>query len=472
MGLLKSMSNLLDNVKPIGKPSLKVAVVTTYAVSPFLLNKGPITLTNHIKHSLGNSQMGVASKRNIRRITNSNRQIDLPLISNPTSIPDKVHNFPANNILLLNNFKSKNVKFNAAAIIIDGKPVAYVRNRNAAEQVIRKLELKYVTEDQLNNVDAIKSSLMDSFSPLKENQSRLLNIQLSKKILIQEVKISPDRIIPIEKAVTFLLKGTAMEKYTVQKGDVLGTIANKHGLRLEELLKLNPQLTENSIIMPGQEITITESEPYVKVIVEKEVNQKEWIPYSEVVINDPALPKGESRISQQGMDGSESVIYYETMENGNAVSKKISKKVILQQSRKQIVIKGLKTAPSNGEGIFIWPADGGYISSQMGYRWGKLHKGIDIARPTNLAIKAADNGVVISAGWDGNYGNKIVIDHQNGFQTVYAHLSSIQVSVGETVEKGFPIGIMGETGDATGLHLHFEVYKNDILKNPLQYLNR
>jgi murein DD-endopeptidase MepM/ murein hydrolase activator NlpD len=472
MGLLKSMSNLLDNVKPIGKPSLKVAVVTTYAVSPFLLNKGPIILPNDIKHSLGNSQMGVASKINIRRITNSNRQIDLPLKSNPTSIPEKVHNFPANNILLLNNFKSKNVKLNAAAIIIDGKPVAYVRNRNAAEQVIRKLELKYVTEDQLNQVDAIKSSLMDSFSPLNEDQSRLLNIQLSKQLLIQEVNISPDQIIPIEKAVTFLLKGTLMEKYTIQKGDVLGVIANNHGLRLEELLNLNPQLTENSIIMPGQEITITEPEPYVKIIVEKEVNQKEWIPYSEVVINDPDLPKGESRISQKGMDGLESVIYYETMENGNPVSKKISKKVILQQSREQIVIKGMKTAPSNGEGIFSWPADGGYISSQMGYRWGKLHKGIDIARPTSLSIKAADNGVVISAGWDGNYGNKIVIDHQNGFQTVYAHLSSIQVSVGETVEKGFPIGIMGETGDATGLHLHFEVYKNDILKNPLQYLNR
>jgi hypothetical protein len=162
----------------MAKPSLKVAVVTTYAVSPFLLNKGPIILTNDLKHSLGKSQMGVASKRNIRRITYSNRQIYLPLQSNPTSIPEKVHNFPVNNFLILNNFKSKNAKLNAAAIIIDGKPVAYVRNRNAAEQVIRKFELKYVTEDQLNNVDAIKSSLMDSFSPLKENQSRLLNIQL------------------------------------------------------------------------------------------------------------------------------------------------------------------------------------------------------------------------------------------------------------------------------------------------------
>ena len=67
---------------------------------------------------------------------------------------------------------------------------------------------------------------------------------------------------------------------------------------------------------------------------------------------------------------------------------------------------------------------------------GKMHKGIDIARPSDLTIKAADNGVVVSAGYDGGYGNKIVIDHQNGIRTVYAHLASIGVSVGQTVAKG------------------------------------
>lgn len=440
MELLKKVSNLLDYLQPLARPSLKLAVITTYAVSPFLYNKGPITLTNESKHPLGKSSLGVTSKRNMRRITNSNRHIYLPLKSYSTYISEKVHYLPAKDIPALKNFKSNNVKLNAAAIMIDGKPVVYVRNRNAAEQVIRNLELNFVTEDQFNKLDALKSSLMDSFSPLKGNQSYLLDIQFSKKLLIQEVEISPNSIIPIEKAVAFLLKGTSkVGKYKVQEGDILGTIANNHGLRLAELLKLNPQLTENSIIMPGQEITISEPEPYVKVINEKEVNQKEIVPNSEDVIKDPNLPKGEN---------------------------------IIRQPRKQIVIKGSKSAPIRGEGIFSWPTVGGYISSPMGYRWGKLHKGIDIARPNNYTIKAADSGVVISASWDGSYGNKIVIDHENGFQTVYGHLSFINVSVGETVQKGFPIGIMGKTGDATGIHLHFEVYKNGILKNPLQYLRR
>ena len=117
-----------------------------------------------------------------------------------------------------------------------------------------------------------------------------------------------------------------------------------------------------------------------------------------------------------------------------------------------------------------WPTVGGYISSHQGYRWGRFHKGIDIARPSNRTIKAADNGTVTFAGWDGAYGNKVVINHNNGMRTVYAHLASINVSVGQTVEKGRKIGVMGSTGNSTGVHLHFEVYKNGSLKNPLNYL--
>jgi murein DD-endopeptidase MepM/ murein hydrolase activator NlpD len=98
-----------------------------------------------------------------------------------------------------------------------------------------------------------------------------------------------------------------------------------------------------------------------------------------------------------------------------------------------------------------------------------MHKGIDIARPSDRSILAADNGTVVFAGEDGGYGNKVVIDHNNGMRTLYAHLSSIDVSVGQTVQKGSKIGIMGSTGNSTGIHLHFEVYQNNKLQNPLNY---
>ena len=106
----------------------------------------------------------------------------------------------------------------------------------------------------------------------------------------------------------------------------------------------------------------------------------------------------------------------------------------------------------------------------MGPRWGSYHRGIDIARPSNYTLKAADNGTVTYAGWDGSYGNKVVINHNNGYETVYAHLSSIGVSVGQVVAQGAKIGVMGSTGNSTGTHLHFEVLKNGALVNPLSVL--
>ncbi|MDQ7860051.1 M23 family metallopeptidase [Peribacillus frigoritolerans] len=115
---------------------------------------------------------------------------------------------------------------------------------------------------------------------------------------------------------------------------------------------------------------------------------------------------------------------------------------------------------------------GGYISSKQGQRWGKLHKGIDIARPATRTITAADHGIIETAGNSGGYGNKITIDHNNGYKTVYAHLDSIDVKAGQKIEKGMKIGMMGSTGHSTGVHLHFEIYKNGSLVNPLNYISQ
>lgn len=131
------------------------------------------------------------------------------------------------------------------------------------------------------------------------------------------------------------------------------------------------------------------------------------------------------------------------------------------------------TAAPTGGGVLAWPTQGGYISSHMGNRGGRLHKGIDIARTnrsTSPPIFAADSGTVVSAGSSGAYGNRVVIDHNNGMRTIYAHLSSISVKSGQNVSRGSKIGVMGATGRSTGIHLHFEVYVNGSLQNPMNYL--
>lgn len=128
------------------------------------------------------------------------------------------------------------------------------------------------------------------------------------------------------------------------------------------------------------------------------------------------------------------------------------------------------SSSSSGGGVLAWPTIGGYISSYVGPRWGRVHKGIDIARPSKYDILAAESGTVTKAGYSGGFGNRIEIDHGNGIKTLYAHLSSIGVSVGQSVQRGEKIGVMGTTGNSTGIHLHFEVHENGSYQNPLDYL--
>ena len=136
--------------------------------------------------------------------------------------------------------------------------------------------------------------------------------------------------------------------------------------------------------------------------------------------------------------------------------------------------KGEIIHTSNSNAILAWPTKGGYISSTFGSRWGRQHKGIDIARTdrsTSPPIIAAESGTVKQTGNKNNgYGNMVVIDHGNGLNTLYAHMSSIDVKVGQKVKRGEKIGVMGSTGNSTGIHLHFEVHENGRPQNPIPYL--
>ena len=116
----------------------------------------------------------------------------------------------------------------------------------------------------------------------------------------------------------------------------------------------------------------------------------------------------------------------------------------------------------------IWPVNGP-ITSGFGWRWGRMHEGIDIGVPCGTPIHAAASGTVIYSGWMDGYGNFVVIDHGNGLATAYGHQSAIYVS-GGSVSQGQAIGAVGSTGNSTGCHLHFEVRVNGSPVDPLGYL--
>ncbi|MBD0348959.1 MAG: peptidoglycan DD-metalloendopeptidase family protein [Thermoleophilia bacterium] len=117
---------------------------------------------------------------------------------------------------------------------------------------------------------------------------------------------------------------------------------------------------------------------------------------------------------------------------------------------------------------FVWPVSGPVVSV-FGWRWGRMHEGIDIAAGYGTPIRAAASGGVVSTGWLGGYGNLVVIDHGGGLATAYAHLSSFATG-GGSVSQGQVIGYVGCTGHCFGPHLHFEVRVNGAAVDPLGYL--
>jgi murein DD-endopeptidase MepM/ murein hydrolase activator NlpD len=130
---------------------------------------------------------------------------------------------------------------------------------------------------------------------------------------------------------------------------------------------------------------------------------------------------------------------------------------------------GLTTVHTAGRGVFSLPVAGGYTFMQDFYPG--IHNGVDLAGSTGDPIVAADGGTVVFSGrHNGGYGNLVVIDHGNGFQTYYGHLNSISVRCGAGVSAGQTIGGMGTTGNSTGTHLHFEIHQNGVPVSPLIHL--
>lgn len=366
-----------------------------------------------------------------------------------------------------------NVKAEAYEIDIDNQAVAYVASKEDAEDVLEKITLLYVNEEEYAEYESGKKESEKDADSLKEPGSRILDIEFSLPVTFKETMVYPDEIKSVDKTLSMIEKGKEETTiYEVKEDEDLEAIATSHDMDLDQLLELNPGQDEDKGVKEGERLYVTQRIPYVNVMVEREVLKEEKIPFEKKVKEDDELPKGELITEQMGNEGILAFTYNVSETNGKKISETIVKKEVTEKAKTEITRKGTKVIPSQGSGTYSWPADGGYISSKQGQRWGKLHKGIDIARPATRTIMAADHGIIETAGNSGGYGNKITINHNNGYKTVYAHLDSIDVKAGQKIEKGMKIGMMGSTGHSTGVHLHFEIYKNGSLVNPLNYISQ
>ena len=262
--------------------------------------------------------------------------------------------------------------------------------------------------------------------------------------------------------------------YEVVKGDTYSAIAFNNDMGLDELMALNPEASLNRLMI-GDVVNVKEIIPYLSVQTVENVTYSAEIPCPVEKIEDSSMYSGDSKVVTCGIPGEAVLNANVSFTNGVEKSRDIISEEIVSEPTTQVVAVGTKPRPRTlPTGTLIWPTSGRITSYYGGrYIFGSysFHRGIDIASSYGTAIVAADGGTVVSAGYNGTYGNIIVISHGNGVETAYAHCSSMAVSVGQQVYQGQYIGGMGRTGRATGNHLHFEVRVNGSTMNPLSYLS-
>jgi murein DD-endopeptidase MepM/ murein hydrolase activator NlpD len=235
--------------------------------------------------------------------------------------------------------------------------------------------------------------------------------------------------------------------YTVNKGDMIGGLAEVFGLNQDTLISIN-NIKNTRLLQIGQVLRIP---------------NQDGIMYT--------VKKGDTldTIAEKYKSGASDI---------KIANELFSDEVLLGTS---LFIPGaqldwVERQEINGD-LFIWPVSG-YITSPYGYRiypfdvdgGRQFHTGMDIGSPMGTPVKAAMSGRVSSAGWDNVLGNHVVISHHSGYRTVYGHMSVIRVKTGAYVGTGERIGDVGSTGQSTGPHLHFTVYKNGVTVNPRSLL--
>lgn len=359
---------------------------------------------------------------------------------------------------------------------------------NAAKRVVNA----FLEEDEYDNY------INNSQEEIVETGRIIENMYFEEDVTIKEAYISVhDKIYTDEAELSqFLLFGSNpdTEYYTVELGDTIATIADDNQLNVDEFLIANPNYkSEDTILRVGDEVNVTLIDPQITFVYELYEISDEVVYYERETVRDNSKPVGYSEVTTAGRNGIERYRETYTVTNGvRSQEADVELLATIQEVQNQITTVGPNRGgstsdyrdPVNLNGAWAWPTNRGYvITSYRGWRWGRMHQGIDISGAGNFgsSIYAAAGGTVTyvnntcpsqgrgygdSCG--GAMGNEVVIDHGNGYVTRYGHLhQTVLVRVGQTVSRGDRIGYMGNSGSSTGAHLHFEVLYNGSNINPL-----
>lgn len=333
--------------------------------------------------------------------------------------------------------------------IVDGTSRGIFVNKEAAEQLVEQIVAKYIPEGVADVKDAKLVADVD-FKPVFVSEESISN---------------PDEVYKV-------LTATKEEGkvYTLVAGDNLWAIADKNKMTVQELITLNPGITEQTVLQIGQELNVKIDKPAVSVRIVEEYKKEEAFMPEPIVTEDADKYVTYRKQVSPGKKGNKEVTINNIYIDG-LLQETINKDIeVLDPGESERIVVGTKQLPPKAAtGKFTMPTTG-RLTSGFGRRWGTNHNGIDLANSYGTPIYAADGGTVKIASWQGGYGNLVIVDHGNGFQTYYGHSSKILVTEGQKVAKGEKISLMGSTGNSTGSHLHFEIRKDGVPQNPYNYI--
>ena len=266
--------------------------------------------------------------------------------------------------------------------------------------------------------------------------------------------------------------------YIVREGETIDDVSANNGLSMHQIELMNPGISAETVV-PGQRVKIRDEIPFLSVNVAVIEEYDTEVAYTTEYYNDDTLYSGVSRVTTEGKPGANHITAKVTYVNNIETSRRITNARRVREPVTERIAMGIKIPPEQyssddaGYGKFIWPMDVGksHISEYTEWDGGYAgHKGIDIVEYYGAPIYAGASGTVIVSGWHYGYGYCIIIDHGNGYQTLYGHCSELDVAVGDKVIQGQVIAKEGSSGKVTGPHLHFEVRMGNMKLNPINFL--
>ena len=266
--------------------------------------------------------------------------------------------------------------------------------------------------------------------------------------------------------------------YTVVEGDDHELVTDKLAMSMLELERLNPGFSEMTL-SEGSRIKYSAEEPFIPVTVTRTEVYDQEIPFTIEYRDDSSLFTGTQNTSREGTPGYNRVTARVTLLNGVENGRVVIDTVPVSDPVNRIILRGTGALPQGQfstqpgvDGKFIWPVPPSYPVTEWhredGGYWG--HSGVDIGAPYGTPIFAGASGTVVSAGWLYDYGLTVVLEHDNGLRTLYAHASALNVTAGQSVSLGETVAFVGQTGKADGNHVHFEVRESGRILNPRHYL--